>query len=131
MGDRWTVAPILRFRDVLEAVDDYRDRLGFDIPEGSIHFGLGDEGAIYAVARRDGIEIHLGRARKGWNVDPGEQPNALGAYLVVPDVRALHAELVERGAEIRQPPTVEPWGDLAIVVRDAAGYLLSFASRAS
>ena len=126
MAESWTVAPILRYRDVLEAVDAYRDRLGFVIEEESIHSGPGEEGAVYAIARRDGIEIHLGRARSGWPVDPGEQPNALGAYLLVPDVRALHAELAERGADILQPPTVEPWGHLAIVVRDHAGYLLSF-----
>ena len=131
MGDPWSVAPILRVRDVLAAAEHYRDVLGFELRPESLHEGIGSEGAIYAILRRGEIEIHLGRARTGWQVDPGEQPNALGAYLRVPDVRVLHDELLDRGADVLQSPTVEPWGDLAIVVRDLDGYLLSFASPAS
>ena len=131
MGDPWSVAPIFRVRDVRAAAEHYRDVLGFELRPESLHEGVGTEGAIYAILRREGIEIHLGRAREGWKVDPGVQPNALGAYLRVLDVRALHEELVERGADVLQAPKVEPWGDLAIVVRDLDGYLLSFASSAS
>lgn len=128
MADRWTVAPILRVRDVRAAAAHYRDILGFDVPDDRIQDGLGDEGAIYAICSRDGVEIHLGRRRAGWQVDPGERPNAIGAYLRVPDVRALHDELASRGARIVQAPTAEPWGDLVIVVLDLDGYVLSFAS---
>ena len=127
----WAIAPILRVADVRAAAAHYRERLGFEVPDDAIVDGIGEEGAIYAIASRDGVEVHLGRARSGWKIDPGEPPNALGAYIVVSDVRTLHAELRERGAEILQAPTIEPWGHLAIVVRDLDGYLLTFASLAA
>jgi uncharacterized glyoxalase superfamily protein PhnB len=129
MANAWTVAPILRVADVRAAAEYYRDVLGFELREGSLMEG--SEGAIYAVLRREGIEVHLGRSREGWEVNPGVQPNAIGGYFRLPDVRALHEELVGRGSEILQKPTLEPWGDLAIVVRDLDGYVLLFASAAS
>ncbi len=128
MSQAWSVAPIFRVGDVRAAAEHYRDVLGFELRPDSIQEGPGGEGAIYAIVRKAGIEIHLGRARSGWRVDPGERPNAIGAYLRVPDVRAFHDELVGRGADILQAPVAEPWGELAIVVRDGDGYLLSFAS---
>ena len=126
----WVAAPIFRYSDVEAAIDHYRDRLGFVFRDASIYRGPGDEGVVYAIAARDGVEIGLGRARTGWTADPGTAPNALGAYIHVPDVDALHRELQARGADVIQPPTLEPWGARAIVVRDVAGYHLSFASPA-
>ena len=128
MESAWTVAPIFRVRDVRAAAAHYRDVLGFDMPDERILTEPGNDNAIYAIASRSGVEIHLGRSRDGWRVDPGERPNALGAYLRVPDVRALHDELAGRGARIIQPPTVEPWGDLVMVVLDLDGYELGFAT---
>ena len=131
MTARWTVAPVFRVRDGRAAAEHYRGVLGFDVPEDRIHSGPGAEGAIYAICSRDGAEIHLGRAREGWRVDPGQRPNALGAYLRVSDVNGLHAEFVRRGANVVHPPTVEPWGDLVVVVTDLDGYELAFAQAAA
>jgi catechol 2,3-dioxygenase-like lactoylglutathione lyase family enzyme len=96
----WTLAPVLRVRDVRASVRYYREKLGFECPEESIIEGIGSEGAIYAIVRREGIMIHLGRARTGHEIDPGRPPNALGAYLYVSDAKALHGELLNRGADV-------------------------------
>ena len=71
---------------------------------------------------------HLGRARSEQPIEPGERPNAQGAYFFVPDCHALHAELRERGADIVQEPHRAPWGYDEFVVRDLDGYQLSFGS---
>ena len=126
----WEVAPVLRVRDVRKAAAYYRERLGFDCPDDSILAGAGDEGAIYAIARRDGAQIHLGRARSGQRIDPGQRPNSIGAYVYVTGVRALYEELVRRGADIVQVPTVMPYGLEDVVVRDLDGYHIAFGAPA-
>jgi uncharacterized glyoxalase superfamily protein PhnB len=126
----WGLAPILRVRDVRAAAGYYRDKLGFECPESSISDGVGDEGAIYAIVRRQGATIHLGRARTGQKIDPGRPPNALGAYLFVPEVESLFEELTARGAEIVQEPRTAPWGFREVIVRDLDGYHLTFGSPA-
>jgi uncharacterized glyoxalase superfamily protein PhnB len=127
----WGLAPILRVRDVRAAVAYYREKLGFECPEESIAEGLGDEGAIYAIARRQGAAIHLGRARSDWEIDPGRLPNALGAYVYVPDVERVFEELSERGADVVQEPRTAPWGFREVIVRDLDGYHLTFGSPAT
>lgn len=126
----WSVAPVFRVRDVRAAAAYYRERLGFECPEESIHDGLGDEGAIYAIARRDGIEVHLGRCRTGQVIDPGRSPNALGAYFFVPDVEKLHAELAELGPRDLTAPKLAPYGLNEITVLDLDGYHLGFGTPA-
>jgi uncharacterized glyoxalase superfamily protein PhnB len=127
----WGLAPVLRVRDVRAAASYYRDKLGFECPESSISDGVGDEGAIYAIVRRQGVAIHLGRARTGQEIDPGRPPNALGAYLYVPDVETVFAELTARGAEIVQEPRTAPWGFCEMLVRDLDGYHLTFGAPAN
>ena len=122
----WQIAPVLRVRDVRAAVAYYRDRLGFECPDESMMDGRGDEGAIYAIMRRGGVMIHLGRARRGHAIDPGRLPNAQGAYLYVDDVNGLFEQLREWGAEIVQEPRVASYGLLELIVRDPDGYYLTF-----
>jgi uncharacterized glyoxalase superfamily protein PhnB len=127
----WGLAPILRVRDVRAAAGYYRDKLGFECPESSISDGVGDEGAIYAIVRRHGATIHLGRMRRGQEIDPGRPPNALGAYLYVPEVESLFEELSARGADIVQEPRTAPWGFREVIVRDLDGYHLTFGTLAN
>jgi uncharacterized glyoxalase superfamily protein PhnB len=44
-------------------------------------------------------------------------------YVYVDDVDGLHAELVERGADIIVPPTTQGYGMYEIRVRDPFGYV--------
>jgi catechol 2,3-dioxygenase-like lactoylglutathione lyase family enzyme len=83
--------PILRVADVTASVAYYRERLGFDPT-----FTYGDPPGFGGV-HRDGVEIFFCREAQG---NPGTWMS-----LWVDDVDALHDELRERGAEVRQPPT--------------------------
>jgi uncharacterized glyoxalase superfamily protein PhnB len=122
----WQIAPVLRVRDVRAAAAYYRERLGFDCPEGSIMDGVGDEGAVYAIARRGAAMVHLGRARTGHAIDPGQPPNAQGAYVYCDDVKGLFEDLSARGADLVRGPEVAPYGLLELVVRDPDGYYVTF-----
>ena len=122
----WSVAPILRVRDVRAAAAYYREKLGFDCPEESIMTGVGNEGAIYAIARRNSTLIHLGRARSGQAIEPGQPPNAQGAYVYVDELKQLFEELRQRGADITQEPRVAAYGLEEVVVRDPDGYYITF-----
>jgi len=122
----WAVAPVLRVADVRASVAYYVDKLGFECaPEGIVDGG-GDEGAIYGIVRRGEIAIHLGRKRDEHEIDAGIAPNALGAYVFVPDVHEIYAEFQRRGADLVQEPRVQPYGLEDITVRDLDGYHLGF-----
>jgi uncharacterized glyoxalase superfamily protein PhnB len=47
-------------------------------------------------------------------------------YIYVDDVEVLHAEFVERGADILSPPVDTEYGLREIRVRDPEGYVLAF-----
>ena len=114
---------------VRASVEHYVEKLGFECaPEGIVD-GAGDEGAIYGIVRRAGVEIHLGVRRRGHDIDPGRPPNAQGVYLFVEDAKALHEELQGRGADIASEPRRQPWGMLDFTVRDPDGYILGFGSQ--
>ena len=53
---------------------------------------------------------------------------ASSANIPVDDVEALFAEFAERGVDITQPLTEQPWGASDFIVRDPDGNLLCFAS---
>jgi catechol 2,3-dioxygenase-like lactoylglutathione lyase family enzyme len=50
------------------------------------------------------------------------------AYLRVDDVDAFHARAVAAGAEIRKPPTDEPWGQREMALRHPEGHRFMLAS---
>jgi catechol 2,3-dioxygenase-like lactoylglutathione lyase family enzyme len=115
-------ATVLLVDDVNRALGYYRDRLGFDvsnyerIPE---HYGY---------ATRDNCSVHLARW-EGVPPRPNSEavpPDMFDVYVYVEDVDALHAELVERGAEILQAPADQGYGLREIRVRDPHGYVLAF-----
>ena len=125
-GPAWEVCPVLRVTDVRAAVEYYRRRLGFSCADDSILDGVGAEGAVYGIVRRGHIAVHLGRRRTGHELDPGAEPNALGAYFQVPDVDALYEEFRSRGADLVREPLDEPYGMRDFAVRDLDGYHLAF-----
>ena len=79
--------------DMERARDFYVDKIGFNV---DIDEQISDEVRfVQLTPPGSGCSIHLG----GEAVDMA--PGSLrGLYLVVPDVHAAHAELVERGVEI-------------------------------
>jgi catechol 2,3-dioxygenase-like lactoylglutathione lyase family enzyme len=75
---------------------------------------------------RDEVRVMLGHC-------PGAlPPHEIGdhsyvAYVVVDDVDALHAELVEKGAIIRHAPVDRPWSKREMAVATPDGHRIMFA----
>jgi uncharacterized glyoxalase superfamily protein PhnB len=111
------LAPVLLAPNITEALDYYRDVLGFEVEP------FATDPDVYGYARRDGTNIHIAQADHC-------RPNSdlvgdlFDVYIWVDDVEAVHAELVERGANILHAPTDRPWGMREIRVRELNGYVL-------
>lgn len=121
----WRTAPILGTQDVDGAVAYYCDQLGFDCHAGPLGEPEGE--SVYAVVRRDGIEIHLQiRRHRLWDDDRNSIERS--AYVYVPDVDVLHAQLTSNGANVVQAPTDMPYGMREIVVVDPQGHGVAFGS---
>jgi hypothetical protein len=56
-------------------------------------------------------------------------PDMFDAYFWVDDVDGLHAELLERGAELLHGPVEQGYGLREIRARDPHGYVLAFGQR--
>jgi uncharacterized glyoxalase superfamily protein PhnB len=106
------VTPILCVADVTASIAYYRERLGF---ETTFTWG---EPATFGGVQRDGVEVMFCHEGQG---NPGTW---IGVW--VDDVDALHDELRERGAEIRQPPTTMDWGVREMNIGDPDGHRLRF-----
>jgi uncharacterized glyoxalase superfamily protein PhnB len=103
-------ATVLQVPDVAAALAWFRDALGFEVEPY-------EDGSAYGYASRGGVHFHLAR---------GPDPELWSAYVYVDDVEGLHAELVESGAEIVQPPTDKGYGLRDLLVRDPGGHVLAF-----
>jgi catechol 2,3-dioxygenase-like lactoylglutathione lyase family enzyme len=108
--------------DVERAARYYRDMLGFRLVE---HF---DRPEKFAALYRDAVEIVLVQSRHG-TVQPNRRAYGAGydAYLVpesLEAVDAFHRELVSKGAEIIQPPTLTTYGSREFVFADCDGRLI-------
>ena len=74
------------------AIDFYANKVGFAV---DIDFKVNDEVRLVQMTPPgSGCSIHL--AIPGTGMDPG---SLSGVFLVVPDVRAAHAELIARGVD--------------------------------
>ena len=116
-----SIAPQFVVPDVARAAEHYRDKLGFEI------LGYFPKPPVFAMVRRDGIEIHFGKSVSG-RAAPGSthRDEGLDAYIWVDDVDALAAELKTRGADILEGPVQRPYGRREIIVRDPNGFRLAF-----
>ena len=116
-----SIAPHFVVSDVVRAAEHYRDKLGFAIA------GYFAQPPVFAMVRRDGLEIHFGKSADG-AAAPGSAHRAEGldAYIWLDDVDALYAELKQRGAEIIEGPVQRIYGCREIVVRDLDGFKIAF-----
>jgi catechol 2,3-dioxygenase-like lactoylglutathione lyase family enzyme len=82
----------------------------------------------FAIVSRDGLPIMLRRVEEPATISPNErQGGTWDVFFWVDDVRGLHAELRERGAEVVYGPLVqESYSMEEFAVRDADGYVLGF-----
>ena len=101
----------------------YAEAFGFKCPGGV--FRPADGEAVYAVMRRDGIELHLQiRRRDVWSAAQGDHERS--AYFYCADVDELHDEFASAGARVLQPPTNMPYGNRELVVEDDDGHRIAF-----
>jgi predicted enzyme related to lactoylglutathione lyase len=101
-------ATVLQVPDVQAALVWFHDALGFEVRSWA-------DGSEYGYAERDGVWFHVSR--------PGSE--LWSAYLYTDDVDAVHAELVERGTEILQPPTDKGYGVRDVIVRAPGNHVLA------
>lgn len=103
--------PILRVEDMSAAVQYYVDVLGFRQAE------WGNE--YFTCVIRDKANLYLVKGEQG----------TVGSWvwLGVGDAKALHEELLVKGANIQQGPRNYPWA-LEIHVKDPSGNVLRMGS---
>jgi uncharacterized glyoxalase superfamily protein PhnB len=114
------LAPVLVVPEVREALDFYRDKLGFDVEEWE------PAPATYGYARRDAIHIHLAQGEPARPNSEVVQPDLFDIYLWTDDVEGLHEDFISRGADVLHAPIERPWGMREIRVQDPFGYILAF-----
>ena len=115
--------PQFLVNDLGDAIAFYEERLGF-----TTDFVYAD---FYASVSRDGASIHLKCAPKvGTERAHRRSGEHLDAFLDVSEVRALHDELVARGAPITKPLEERPWGTVDFHVEDPDGHILCFSEAA-
>ena len=121
-GKLRSIAPQLVVTDVRRTAEWYRDYLGFEI--------LGyffEEPPVYAIIRRDNVELHIGRSDTEATVSNTQvRKMSMEAYVFVDDVQALYEEFKSRGIEMPYPPTKRIYERTEIEVTDCDGHKLIF-----
>jgi len=121
----WRIGPVLGVRDVKKAVAYYTDILGFECPGGIFEGAAPGEGGVYAVVRRQEIEIHLQIRRRDIYAGAREDIES-DTYVFVQDADALCQEFQAKGAVILRGVQDEPYGLRDFVVEDPEGHRLVF-----
>jgi catechol 2,3-dioxygenase-like lactoylglutathione lyase family enzyme len=106
--------PILRVNHLAASLDYYVRVLGFRLDWRD------DDSNSFASVSRGECQIFLAVGDQG---HPGGW-----VWVGVSDADALHAELVARGARVRQAPVNYPWGSRELHVEDPDGNVLRLAS---
>lgn len=108
--------------DVVRTAEYYRDTLGFTI------LGYFLDPPVYAMVRRDDIEIHFGKSDTGETFSNQTLRRGLGAdaYMIVSDIDALHDELTAAGANVTLPPTKRVYGSIEFEILDCDGHKIVF-----
>ena len=121
---RWSIAPYFFVTDVVAAANFYRDKLGFTYER------LWGEPPCFCIVNRNGAELMLSlvedsaivRPNRGGNPESG----AWDAYIWVPDVTALHDELVAKGVTITKGLSDRIYNNREFEIDDCNGYRLCF-----
>ncbi|MPZ53108.1 MAG: hypothetical protein GEU79_10330 [Acidimicrobiia bacterium] len=128
--EQWPISPALRFEDLGEALDFYRDKLGFKLEQGEVDEGnlavsfdhsrmMLEQGStsFYGDSYNSAIKERIGN----------QSPNSL--YLQSSDVDALYHRYQEAGVKIIDPIGDRPWGQREFTIEDPSGNWLSFWQR--
>lgn len=118
----YRLAPQFVVPDVVKSAEHYRDKFGFEI------LGYFLDPPVFAIVRRGGAEIHLGKSDNGSVNLNDSVRKGLGtdAYIFISDVLGLHDELKQRGATIVEGPIERPYDRTELTVVDQDGYQIVF-----
>src|SRR5262245_26710170 len=104
------LVPQLVVPDVVKAAEFYCDKLGFEL----IDYFL--DPPVYAMVRRDEVEIHFGKGD-----DDGIRTNesvrrGLGhdIYIIVSDIEGAFRDLTESGVEVIEGPVKRIYGSIEV-----------------
>jgi catechol 2,3-dioxygenase-like lactoylglutathione lyase family enzyme len=102
----WTLeVVVVPVSDVDRARDFYRDKLGFKVDVDKQV--TADMRIVQLTPPGSGCSIVIGEGIGG--PDGGPKPGSYaGLQLVVADIKAAHAELVERGVDVSDPVEIAP-----------------------
>jgi catechol 2,3-dioxygenase-like lactoylglutathione lyase family enzyme len=115
-------APYFPVADIEPSAAHYESVLGFRCEY------TGGTPPHFAIVSRDGFSIMLRVVPAADRIIPNErQGGTWDVFFWVRDVRALHAELAGRGAEVVYGPVVQDAYQMEeFAVRDRDGYVLGF-----
>jgi catechol 2,3-dioxygenase-like lactoylglutathione lyase family enzyme len=115
-------APYFPVADVDRAAEHYERVLGFHREY------VAGTPAQFAILSRDGLPVMLRLVPAPERIMPNEkQGGTWDVFFWVRDVRGLHAELQQNGADIVYGPIVqEAYHMEEFAVRDSSGYVLGF-----
>jgi uncharacterized glyoxalase superfamily protein PhnB len=117
-----SIAPQFVVPDVVKAAEYYRDSLGFEI------LGYFLDPPVYAIVKRQGVEIHFGKSSAPPRSSTSIRPEGMDAYIFVDDVDRLAKEFAERSTNIVEGPVDRIYGRREITVVDCFGYKIVFGS---
>jgi hypothetical protein len=116
------VAPVLLVRDVVEAANYYRDKLGFAYDR------LWGEPPNFCMVHRDGHTVMLSQVSAGVEIVPHWRvvEKMWDGYFWVEDVEALYDEYQRSGAIIDYTLHLKPYGVKEFGVQDLDGHDIAF-----
>jgi hypothetical protein len=121
-----TITPILFVRNVSASAEYFRDKRGF-----AVDFLYGTP-PFYGSISRCGVCLHLRFVQQPTFADlAAREASLILASVEVSDVHGLFEEFKERGAEVAQRPTQQPWGGTDLQVRDPDGNVIAFVAHGS
>lgn len=122
----WAVIPTVRVPDMGEALDFYREKLGFALTRGGPYevncsLSRGDARImlevptdLYSPAYNEAIRRRLGGR------------SAVSLYVEVPDLERFYERLRASGVTVVDPIAPRPWGQTEFTVEDHVGTWLTF-----
>jgi len=116
------LVPQLVVPDVVKAAEFYCDKLGFEL------LGYFLDPPVYAMVRRDDVEIHFGKG-DGDEISTNESVRrGLGhdIYIIVSDIEGVFRELTEAGVEVDEGPIKRLYGSIEVVAKDCFGFKIVF-----
>lgn len=116
------IAPQIVVSDVVKTAHYYEEKLGFHL------LGYFLDPPVYAMVARDGIQIHFGK-KDGTDAQSSNaslRKIGFDLYLWTTDIDELYKELVDRNAEIIQPPIDRVYGNREFTIQDCNGFHLTF-----